>query len=110
MPSVLRHGSLPLVVVPGNLGPGASGHLIIGDTDKLSVAVERVRHSSYPAPICLPMSASLGTEPLPRYRQRVPGQSRCSSPCSRDWYAKSPRSSFLEHEHSAISRRLREAS
>ena len=82
MSSVVRHGYLPLDIVPANLAPKASGYVIIGGTDNCPpiggtshvkpVPYKHVRVAlpngegtfiTSEMPPCVPMSVSLGVEP-----------------------------------------------
>lgn len=95
MPSVVRHGYLPSVVVPGNLVPGASGYVIIWGTDNCPSppGAQGTRVTPVPykyvmvvlpsgegsfitskIPPCVPMSVNLGVEPFnPYLAPPVPG-------------------------------------
>ena len=90
VPSVVRHGYLPLGIVPGNLAPKASGYVIIGGTDNCPSSpgayVEPVSYkyvvvvlpngegsfTTSEMPPCVPMRVSLGVVPPNPYTP-VPG-------------------------------------
>jgi len=90
VPSVVRHGYLPLDIVPGNLAPKASGYVIIGGTDNCPSSpgayVEPVSYkyvvvllpnaegsfTTSEMPPCVPMRVSLGVVPPNPYTP-VPG-------------------------------------